>query len=105
MLMSYEYKITAEHCWYNDERCIVKMYFLNGVPFTFDELPFGHLWDKDLVEEANKNDSYEIEDVYHGSSYLILEQAHPCFDFLEIENIEELPEDLRVTYDEEDLLG
>ena len=31
------------------------MYFLNDIPFTFDELPDGHLYDRDLVEEANKN--------------------------------------------------
>ena len=30
-------------------------------------MPDGHLYDKDLVEEANKNDSYEPEDLYRGS--------------------------------------
>ena len=46
------YTVSTKHCWYNDERIIVKMYFLNDIPFTFDEMPDGHLYDKDLVEEA-----------------------------------------------------
>jgi|TARA_B100000035_G_C20516552_1_gene343503 hypothetical protein len=82
------------------------MYFLNDVPFTFDEMPDGHLYDRDLVEEANKNKSYEVDDVYKGSNYLILEQAHPCFDPIDILNPEVLPEDLIGFFsDEEDYLG
>ena len=99
------FKITTKHCWYNDEREIVKMYFLGGIPFTFDEMPEGHLWDKDLVEEANKHWSYEIKDVYQGSNYLMMEEMHPCFDPIEISNAKELPEDLIPYYDEEDFMG
>ncbi len=100
------YTVNTKHCWYNDERMIVKMYFLNDIPFTFDEMPDGHLYDRDLVEEANKNKSYEVDDVYKGSNYLILEEAHPCFDPVEILNPEILPEDLIGFFnDEEDLLG
>jgi len=100
------YTVSAEHCWYNEEKIIVKMYFLNGIPFTFDDMPDGHLYDRDLVDEANKNKSYEIDDVYNGSNYLIMEQAHPCFDPVEISNPEVLPEDLIGFHtDEEDLLG
>ena len=36
---------STKHCWYNDDRMIVKMYFLNNIPFTFDEMPDGHLYD------------------------------------------------------------
>ena len=100
------YTVSTKHCWYNDEKIIVKMYFLNDVPFTFDEMPDGHLYDKDLVEEACKNKSYEVDDVYKGSNYLIMEQAHPCFDPIDILNPEVLPEDLIGFYsDEEDYLG
>jgi len=81
------------------------MYFLNNIPFTFDELPDGHLYDKQLVEEANKNKDFDIEDVYNGSNYLMLEQCHPCFDIIEIKNRDELPDDLIPYFDEEDLLG
>ena len=99
------YTVTTKHVWYNDDREIVKMYFLEGIPFTFDEMPDGHLYDKDLIEEANKHWSYEIEHVYKGSEYLILEQMHPCFDPVVIANAHELPEDLIPFYDEEDFMG
>lgn len=100
------YTISTAHCWYDNERCIVKMYFLNDVPFTFDDMPDGHLYDIGLVQEANKNRSYDVDDVYKGSNYLILEQAHPCFDMIEILNPEILPDDLIGFYlDEEDYLG
>ena len=49
------YTVSKAFVFYNDCNSIVKMYYLNDVPFTFDELPDGHLWDKDLVEEATKN--------------------------------------------------
>ena len=92
-------------CWYNDGRKIVKMYFLNDVPFTFDELPDGHLYDRDLIDIANTNPEYEMEDVYKGSNYLIMEQCHPCFDVIEILNSEILPDDLIYSVDEEDFHG
>ena len=68
-------------------------------------MPDGHLWDRDLIKEANKNESYEVDDVYKGSNYLILEQMHPCFDPIEISNPDEMPDDLKYGYDEEDSLG
>ena len=103
--MKNTFEVSSSLVWYNDERMIVKMYFLNDIPFTFDELPVGHLWDQEIIKEANKNESYEVDDVYRGSQYLILEQAHPCFDPIEISNPQILPEDLVPFYDEEDLLG
>ena len=69
------FAVSTKHCWYDDANIIVKMYFLNDIPFTFDDLPDGHLYDKDLVDEANGNAQYEMDDIYKGSQYLILEQA------------------------------
>ena len=46
------YTVSKAFVFYNDCKSIVKMYYLNDVPFTFDELPDGHLWDKDLVEDC-----------------------------------------------------
>jgi hypothetical protein len=96
------YTISTAHVWYEERKYIVKMYFFENIPFTFDEMPDGHLYDKDLVEEANKNLAYEIEDVYKGSNYMIMESMHPCFDMVEIKNPNDLPEDLVPFYDEED---
>ena len=41
-----KYKITTNCCWFRGGSMIVKMYFINGMPFTFDELPEGHLRDQ-----------------------------------------------------------
>ena len=100
------YTISTAHCWYNEGKIIVKMYFLESIPFTFDEMPDGHLYDLDLIKEADNNRRYEVEDVYKGSNYMIMESMHPCFDMIEISNPENLPEDLIPFYNgEEDLLG
>ena len=101
--MSFKYKITSSFHWYNNESIVVKMYFINGIPFTFDELPDGHLYDKELCEEANENRSYEIEDLYRLSLYLIDEEAHPCLFMVDLENPEDMPDDECIVYDEEDL--
>lgn len=82
---------------------IVKMYFINHVPFTFDELPDGHLYDQDLCREADQNRSFEPEDLYRSSFYLIDEEAHPCLFPVDLENPEDMPEDTEFEYDEEDL--
>jgi hypothetical protein len=82
------------------------MYFINQIPFTFDELPDGHLYDKDLVELANNERSFEPEDLYRSSFYLIDEEVHPCLFPVELENPEDMPqEDYEYQYDEEDFMG
>lgn len=97
------YKITKAHCWYDNGSQIVLMYFLNEIPFTFDEMPEGHLYDADLCREADKYRTFEPEDLYLNSFYLIEEEAHPCFFLVELENPEDLPDDLQFEFDEEDL--
>ena len=66
------------------------------------------IFDTELVEMADKNQRYEMEDVFIGSQYLSMEMVHPCFDDIDIENPEELPEDFVLEYfgfDEEDFEG
>jgi hypothetical protein len=99
------YRIDTAYCWYNDGSMIVKMYFINQVPFTFDELPDGHLEDDDLKRLADKERSYEPEDLYRSSFYLIDEEAHPCMFPIELENPEDMPDELEFYQDEEDLMG
>jgi len=80
---------------------IVRMYFIQGVPFTFDELPEGSIYDKELIEIANKYYHYEPEDLYKNSFYLIDEEAHPCIFDLELENPEDMPPDVEYEYERE----
>ena len=37
------YPVTTRYCWFNEGNAIVKMFFLNDVPFTFDDLDEGYL--------------------------------------------------------------
>ena len=100
------YRIDKGYCWYNNRSQIVLMYFISGIPFTFDELPDGHLYDQELCREADKNLPYEPEDLYRSSFYLIDEEVHPCLFPVELENPEDMPQDeLEYQYDEEDFMG
>jgi hypothetical protein len=80
---------------------IVKMYFIQDIPFTFDELPEGSIYDKELVEIANKYYHYEPEDLHKNSFYLIDEEAHPCIFDLDLENPEDMPPDIEYEYKRE----
>jgi len=71
----------------------VLMYFINEIPFTFDELPHHALFIPDVVDAANEERSFEPEDLYKASSYLIAEECHPMLFELELENPELLPVD------------
>jgi hypothetical protein len=88
-----KYKLSTAYCWYERGSMIVKMYFINGVPFTFDEMPDVAYGDPGLIDEANQNESYEPEDLFKASFYLIDEQCHPCLFELELENPELMPQE------------
>jgi len=70
---------------------IVKMYFFNGIAFTFDELPDDAVYDDELIDLANQQLKYEPIHLYHGSNYLIMEECHPCLFEVDVENPEHLP--------------
>lgn len=95
------YKINHAYCWYNNGSMIVKMYFINHLPFTFDELPDCHLYDLDLCREADKQRTFEPDDLYKNSFYLICEEAHPYLFPVELENPEDLPDDAELNWDED----
>jgi hypothetical protein len=88
-----KYRIDARYVWYNEGKQIVLMYFINQVPFTFDELPDESIFDEELMKLADSERSYEVEDLYKTSSYLIEEQCHPMLFELDLENPEMLPVD------------
>jgi hypothetical protein len=86
-----KYRIDTAYVWYNEGTQIVLMYFINQVPFTFDELPEEAFYDLDLIELADKELRYEPEDLYKSSFYLIDEECHPLMFELDLENPEMLP--------------
>ena len=87
------YQISQAYCWYNEGTMIVKMYFINQIPFTFNELPDGHMYDEDLKRLADKQRTFEPEDLFKNSFYLIDEEAHPLLFEMNLENPQDLPDD------------
>jgi hypothetical protein len=89
------YRIDSTYCWYRleSEDIIVKMYFINNVPFTFDEISSIVSEDPEIITIANENNKFSPEDLYRTSFYLIDEQVHPFLFPVDLENPEELPDD------------
>jgi len=69
------------------------MFFINGIPFTFDDIPLIMQEDPYIQVEAESNFEYTSEDMYRWSNYLIMEECHPLMFELQLENPEELPKD------------
>ena len=88
-----KYRIDAAYVWYNKGTQIVLMYFINHVPFTFDELPDYAVQDLELIHLADNERRCEPDDLYRSSFYLIDEQCHPMLFEVELENPEMLPVD------------
>ena len=88
-----KYRIDAAYVWYNKGTQIVLMYFINQVPFTFDELPDYAMQDLELIHLADNERRFEPEDLYRSSFYLIDELCHPMLFDVELENPEMLPVD------------
>ena len=89
--MTSHYKITSSYCYHEGE--IVDMFFINGIPFTFDDIPVIMQDDPYIQMEANNNYSYTTEEMYKWSSYLIDEECHPLLFEMELANPEEMPKD------------
>lgn len=72
-------------------REVVKIYSIEGFPFSFERLPEIARNDPEIVNDANNKMAIRIEQLSRWSKYLIDEQAHPRFFNLNIKNPEELP--------------
>ena len=89
-----KYKITCSYNWYETEenKFIIKTYYINGIAFTFDELPTIAQEDPEIIKQANKGLTYDPEYFFLKSFYLIDEEAHPCLFEMDLENPEVLDE-------------
>lgn len=94
--MSKRLHITSGYCYLNldDQQTIVQIWKIQGIPFTFDELPEEVQQLPDVILDAQTSTSYTMEDLYHLSNYLIEEEAHPILFNMaeEVDNYEEVPE-------------
>ena len=95
--MSFQgYQITSKYvfCTFpEDYETIVRMYFIEGVPFTFDTVEKEELEDKWIKAEAALNPEFTLDQLDQYSSYLIEEECHPCLFEVELMNPELLPDD------------
>jgi len=99
------YKITTSYNWYKttEQKIIIKTYYINHIPFTFDEIPTIAQEDSEIIQLANNQLLMTPEIFYQKSFYLIDEECHPMLFLVDIENPQDLPEDLQYDLDEEDL--
>ena len=86
-----EYQLSQSYCFYMG--MVVRMYFIQGIPYTFDELPT-LVQDHPAVQtEALAGRDWDDEDLYKASSYLVSEGAHPLMFDIPVNNPELLPKD------------
>ena len=87
-----KYRIDSTYCWYSDwinkNSKIVLMYFINGIPFTYDELEDVEDVEEDVRIIADYETKYNTEELYNYSSYLMQEEFHPLLFELDLENPE-----------------
>jgi len=88
-----KYRIDSRYVWYNKGTQLVLMYFINSIPFTFDELPDSYMYDLEIIRLADNERRFDPEDLYKTSFYLIDELCHPLMFELDLENPEMLPSD------------
>ena len=90
-----KYRIDTTYAWYGGENgsCLILVYLIQNIPFTFDELPEIAKYQPEILETANKGKKWSIEEMYRSSMYLMAEECHPMVFDLELENPELLPVD------------
>ena len=84
-----KYKITNNYCFHNG--IIVDMYFVQGIPFTFDDIDPALQDDPYVNIEAENTTAYSTEDLYKWSGYQCKRMSSTTP--LELENPEALPQD------------
>jgi hypothetical protein len=89
-----KYKITCSYNWYKteDDKFIIKTYYINGIAFTFDEILEELQQDPEIIAKAKQQLTMTPEIFYLKSFYLIDEQCHPMLFELDLENPEVLDE-------------
>lgn len=85
------YKVTTKHIL-TDEEGVVKAYFLNGIPFTFDSLDDETKEKEAVLAEVIDSPTVSIELIHQKSAYLLEEGLHPMLSGIELDPESTLPE-------------
>jgi len=90
-----KYHIDTKYAWYDTQEGskVILVYFIQNVPFTFDELPEIARNFPEVVKSADENKRWSTDEMYRASMYLMAEECHPMMFELELENPELLPTD------------
>jgi len=70
---------------------IVLVYFLNGMPFVYDDVPEVDKDDPYVKAIADSEDPIDIEQLTRNSEYLMLEELHPLLFPVELDEVSVLP--------------
>jgi len=71
----------------------VRMYFIQDIPYTFDELPQIIQDHPSVQSEALLGKDWDDEELYRTSSYLMAEECHPLVFDIQVDNPQLLPQD------------
>jgi hypothetical protein len=88
------YKVTAKHI-ITDEEGVVKAYFLNEIPFTFDSLDDPVKDDEAVIAEAIQHPCLSVELIHQKSAYLLEEGLHPLLSGITLHPESTLPDMLQ----------
>ena len=82
-----KYRLVSKYVFLHhskDDTTVVRMWYINGIPFVFDDLP-EQQYDPIVLGAAEQNDDITIEELFQKSEYLIQEECHPIlFDMEEL---------------------
>lgn len=85
------YKVTAKYVL-TEEEGIVKVYFINEMPFTYDSIDDIIKEDEKILEEAIHLPTLSIEEIHQKSAYLLEEGLHPLLNSVELHPESVLPD-------------
>jgi len=90
-----KYQLSTEYAWYDTKEGskVILVYFIQNVPFTFDELPEIARNLPEVEQTANQNKRWSSEQMYQASMYLMTEECHPMMYDIEVDKPELLPVD------------
>ena len=90
-----KYQLSTEYAWYDTKEGskVILVYFIQNIPFTFDELPEIARNLPEVEQTANQNKRWSSEQMYKSSMYLMSEECHPMIYDIEVDKPELLPVD------------
>jgi hypothetical protein len=84
------YKVRCDYRYVNTIG-IVLVYFINGMPFVYDDIPDSEKDDPYVQAIAQTEHPLEVEELTKNSEYLIIEELHPLLFPVELDDVSVLP--------------